>query len=103
MDNHETSQIKHETFIKTFKHSNLVVMTKKSLFTALLLISSYSLFAQTYIINVTIADVENHKLIPNQTVVITDDLISDIIPGKEETIPKNATVIDGSGKYLIPG
>lgn len=62
-----------------------------------------TLFSQTYINNVTIADVENQKLIPNQTVVITNDLISNIQPSKKIKIPVNATVIDGEGKYLIPG
>lgn len=67
------------------------------------LICSVSIFSQTYITNVTIADVENQKLIPNQTVVITNDLISDIQSTKKIKIPKNATVIDGTGKYLSPG
>lgn len=62
-----------------------------------------ALFSQTYINNVTIADVENQKMIPNQTVVITNDLISNIQPSKKIKIPVNATVIEGEGKYLIPG
>jgi imidazolonepropionase-like amidohydrolase len=62
-----------------------------------------TLFSQTYINNVTIADVENQKMIPNQTVVITNDLISNIQSSKKIKIPINAKVIDGEGKYLIPG
>ncbi|MFH6768290.1 amidohydrolase family protein [Gaetbulibacter aquiaggeris] len=62
-----------------------------------------TLFSQTYINNVTIADVENQKMIPNQTVVITNDLISNIQPSKKIKIIVNATVIEGEGKYLIPG
>ena len=42
-----------------------------------------TLFSQTYINNVTIADVENQKMIHNQTVVITNDLISNIQPSKK--------------------
>jgi imidazolonepropionase-like amidohydrolase len=68
-----------------------------------LLISSFSLFAQTYIINVTITDVEKQKLVPNQTVVITNDLISNIYKSNKLKIPKNATIIDGTEKYLVPG
>lgn len=64
---------------------------------------SVTLFAQTYITNVTIADVEKHRLIPNQTVIITNDLISNIQSSRKAKIPKNATIIDGRGKYLIPG
>lgn len=64
---------------------------------------SIQLIAQTYITNVTIADVENHKLIPNQTVVIAGDLIADIQPAKKVKVPENAVIIDGNGKFLIPG
>ena len=46
--------------------------------TWLLLFFCNFLTAQTYIINVTIADVEKQKLIPNQTLVVTNDLISNI-------------------------
>jgi imidazolonepropionase-like amidohydrolase len=60
-------------------------------------------FAQTYITNVTVGDVEQQKLIPNQTVVITNDLITNIQSSKKIKIPANATVIDGTGKYLFPG
>ena len=77
-------------------------MINKLLFTLLSLISSFSLFAQTYIINVTLADVEKQKLVPNQTVVITNDLITKIQSSKIK-IPKNVTVIDGTGKFLFPG
>ncbi|MFN3754849.1 amidohydrolase family protein [Flavobacterium sp.] len=68
-----------------------------------LLISCNALFSQTYITNVTIADVEKQKLIPNQTVVVTKDLISNIQPSNKIKIPANAKVIDGKGKFLFPG
>ncbi|TYA57500.1 amidohydrolase family protein [Formosa maritima] len=60
-------------------------------------------FSQTYITNVTVVDVENQKLISNQTVEISNDIISNIQPSKKTKIPENATVIDGSNKYLAPG
>ena len=78
-------------------------MKKLLTLTLLLLLSTKSLLAQTYITNVTIADVEKQKLIPNQTVVVTNDLISNIQSSKKVKIPANATVIDGTGKYLFPG
>ena len=78
-------------------------MTNKYLLVFVLLISSFSLFAQTYITNVTFADVEKQKLVPNQTVVITNDLISNIKSSKKIKVPENASVIDGSGKFLFPG
>jgi imidazolonepropionase-like amidohydrolase len=73
------------------------------LLTLIFIISTRSLFAQTYINNVTIADIKNQKLIPNQTVVITNDLISNIQPSNKIKIPANGVVIDGKGKYLFPG
>src|SRR5690606_2709094 len=59
--------------------------------------------AQTYITNVTILDVENQKLIPHQTVELTKDKISNIQPSKKFKTPENATIIDGTDKYLAPG
>ncbi|MFN4315669.1 MAG: amidohydrolase family protein [Chitinophagaceae bacterium] len=59
--------------------------------------------AQTYISNVTVLDVEKQKLLPAQTVVISNGRISSVQPSKKIKIPENARVIDGSGKYLMPG
>lgn len=78
-------------------------MTTKIFITFLSLLSFFSVFSQTYITNVTIVDVEKHKLIPRQTVVITNDLISNIQPSKKAKVPENAKIIDGAGKYLAPG
>jgi imidazolonepropionase-like amidohydrolase len=78
-------------------------MKKIPTITFLLLIFCNTIIAQTYITNVTIADVEKQKLIPNQTVVITNDLISNIQLSSKIKIPANANVIDGKGKYLLPG
>jgi len=78
-------------------------MTNKNLLVFIFLISSFSLFSQTYITNVTIADVENQKLVINQTIEITNDLISNIKSSKKIKIPANAKIIDGTGKYVLPG
>lgn len=59
--------------------------------------------AQTYIQNVTVVDVVNKKLIPDQTVVISQNTISDIKPAKKIKIPQNANIINGNGKFLMPG
>jgi imidazolonepropionase-like amidohydrolase len=71
----------------------------------LLLINCLALsaFCQTYITNVTIVDVVNQKLVPAQTVVIRNGIISNVQPSKKIKIPSGATVIDGKGKYLMPG
>ncbi len=62
-----------------------------------------TLYAQTYITNVSVADVEQQRWLPNQTVTITNDLITDVRPAGQASIPGNANIIDGAGKYLLPG
>lgn len=51
--------------------------------------------------NVTLIDMTGEQPKPNMTVVISGDRIVEI--GKSVKIPKNAQVIDASGKFLIPG
>ncbi|RYZ60000.1 MAG: amidohydrolase, partial [Chitinophagaceae bacterium] len=57
--------------------------------------------AQLLIRNVTVVDVENKKLLAGQDVLIQQETISAI--GKKLKAPAGAQVIDGSGKYLMPG
>lgn len=77
---------------------------KKNIFLLFsILLCSTTLFSQTYITNVHIADVENQKILSNQTIVITDDLITMIKSSKKVKIPENAHVIDGTDKYIFPG
>jgi imidazolonepropionase-like amidohydrolase len=76
---------------------------KTAFLTVIACLFSIAMYSQTYITNVTITDVENQKMIPNQTVVISKDIISDIQSSKKIEIPENATIIDGTGKYLAPG
>ena len=64
---------------------------------------SVSLYSQTFIKNVTIVDVVNKKLIPAQTVAINKDVIADVQKAGKKTFPSNAIIIDGTGKYLMPG
>jgi imidazolonepropionase-like amidohydrolase len=77
----------------------------KSKFLLLLFTAGISLstFSQTYITNVTVIDVIKQKLIPAQTVMIKDDIIATIQLSNKTKVPAGATVIDGTGKYLMPG
>ncbi len=59
--------------------------------------------SQTYIENVTLVDVVKQQLLANQTVVITGDRITDIQPTRKIKPPANAHIVDGTGKFLIPG
>lgn len=53
--------------------------------------------------NVTIVDVQGNRLEPNRDVVILDDRIKGIQAGGTTRLPKKGRVIDGAGKYLLPG
>jgi imidazolonepropionase-like amidohydrolase len=51
--------------------------------------------------NVTLIDMTSEQPKPNMTVIVSGNRIAKI--GKNLKIPKNAEVIDASGKFLIPG
>ena len=53
--------------------------------------------------DVTVIDATGAPAKPNMTVIITGDQITEIAKTGEVAIPKNAQVIDGKGKFLIPG
>lgn len=78
-------------------------MKLKFFTTILTLICSWAAFAQTYITNVTLADVQKQKLISHQTVEITDGLITNIKPSKKIKPPAESIIIDGTEKFLFPG
>ena len=83
--------------------NKLLSMKTKSLLLLLLLTLSNSIFSQTYITNVSIADVEKQRWVPNQTVVIKDDRIVNIQKSSKIKIPESAIVINGTDKYVLPG
>lgn len=60
-------------------------------------------YSQTYIQNATIVDVVHQKLLPKQTVVINNGIISHIQSARGIKILAHANVIDGDGKFLMPG
>jgi imidazolonepropionase-like amidohydrolase len=59
--------------------------------------------AQVVIKNITVVDVENKKLLAGYTVVAQEGKIIAADKNKNYTIPEGATVIDGTGKYVVPG
>ncbi len=60
-------------------------------------------FAQNFLVikNVAIIDVKANKVNRDRFVVIKENRIISV--SKKATIPKEATIIDAKGKYLIPG
>lgn len=58
---------------------------------------------QTYISDVTVVDVEHQQLLPGKTVLINGSVISGIESSEKTKIPEKALIIDGKGKFLMPG
>lgn len=81
-------------------------MYMKSLITIIFLIGLYivQVSAQTVAFtNVNVIPMDKERVLQNQTVIIRDGFISEIGDAKKIKIPKGAKIIDGRGKYLIPG
>lgn len=53
--------------------------------------------------NVNLVPMTMDKVISGQTVIVVDGKISKIGPTKKVAIPPDALLIDGAGKYLMPG
>ena len=63
--------------------------------------SIFPLRAQLLITNTTVVDVENKKLLSSRDVWIQNGIITAV--GKKIKAPAGTQILDGSGKYLIPG
>lgn len=83
------------THIKSFRWRTIL----------LLALSSGCAWAQSLVIkHVTVIDATGRGPAPNMTVVVDGDRIVAVTPSKKTTrIRKNVAVVDGTGKFLIPG
>ena len=52
---------------------------------------------------VTVVDVEGGRLLPAQTVLVRGNRITAVGSSAEVGVPAGATVVDGAGRFLIPG
>jgi imidazolonepropionase-like amidohydrolase len=85
-------------------HGKLIELKMKRIYLYIItLIFSVPTFCQTYIKNVTVVDVEKKKLLNDQTVFFKSNKIISIKPSRQIIIPEGSNIIDGSGKFLIPG
>jgi imidazolonepropionase-like amidohydrolase len=57
----------------------------------------------TVLRNVTIVDIERNRVVPRRDVVIVGDRIVGIQAGGTARAPRSGRVLDGSGKFLMPG
>jgi imidazolonepropionase-like amidohydrolase len=55
------------------------------------------------ITNVTVVDVTGGPSRPGQTVVVSGNRIASVGPAAGTRVPRGARVVDGTGKYVIPG
>lgn len=55
------------------------------------------------ITNVTVVPMDRERLIPGQTVVVSNGRIDSISPADRARLPAGATIIEGRGRYLMPG
>jgi imidazolonepropionase-like amidohydrolase len=53
--------------------------------------------------NVTVIAMTGANPAPNQTVLVRDGRIAEVGPAAQVRVPAGATVVDGTGKFLIPG
>lgn len=53
--------------------------------------------------NVTLIPMDEERSVPGQSVLVRDGRIAAIAPTDELRAPEGATVIDGSGRWLMPG
>jgi hypothetical protein len=54
-------------------------------------------------VNVKVIPMEGERAAPGQTVIVSGDRIAAIGAAADVRVPQGATVIDGSGRYLVPG
>jgi len=53
--------------------------------------------------NVTLVSMQDDRLTPGQTIIITGDRISSVVSASSASTPSGAIVIDGSNRFLLPG
>jgi imidazolonepropionase-like amidohydrolase len=75
-----------------------------TLFSLVIISATLEIYAQaTLIKQVNVIDVNNGNVVSNQSVLIIKDQIAEIGNSKSLKTPEGAIVIDGTGKYLMPG
>ncbi len=57
----------------------------------------------TAFVNVALVPMDRERVVPDQTVIVRDGRIDAIGPANELDTPRGAAVVDGRGRYLMPG
>lgn len=85
--------------MKTFKHSLFC-------FLSILLLARgghLSDDGSIVFVHVNVVPMDTERVIVDQTVVVFGDTIATVGPTAHVAVPKGATIIDGTGKFLLPG
>lgn len=80
-------------------------MTRVAQFVLLLLLTTSASIAQslTAFVDVHVLPMDEERVLENHTVVIEGERIVRVGPSNEVNIPDGATIIEGNGRYLMPG
>ncbi|HET8866253.1 MAG TPA: amidohydrolase, partial [Gracilimonas sp.] len=70
---------------------------------SLLMISCAPAQPQTVFTNVNVIPMDSDQVLEDHTVIVEGDRIVEVGPSSEVSVSSNATIIDGTGKYLMPG
>jgi imidazolonepropionase-like amidohydrolase len=57
----------------------------------------------TAFVNVTVVPMDAERVLPGQTVVVRDGRIAEVGAAGRVRVPRGARVVDGAGKWLMPG
>lgn len=78
-------------------------MRQQIAFVLLALFFSMAAASQILIKNTNVVDVEKKKILANYTVLVQDGKIVSVDKDRQYKLPAGTTIIDGTGKYLVPG
>jgi hypothetical protein len=54
-------------------------------------------------VGVNVLPMDSQRVLPAQTVIVNDGVITSVGPAAQAKVPAGAAVVDGRGKYLMPG
>lgn len=78
-------------------------MKRTMLLTAWLLLANSAIAETTAIVNVNVVDLDAGEIAVSQTVIVVDGTIESMGEFEDTPIAEDATIIDGTNRYLMPG
>ena len=72
-------------------------------FLSFFFLSIQASYSQTVFENTTVITMQGEEVLANHSVLVEGDRIMAVAPAGELQVPEGSTVVDGSGKYLMPG